>query len=167
MNDGLELVLRTILIGAGATVVIDLWGQLLKRLFGTPSLNFGMVGRWLGHMPGGRFVHQGMANAAPVRGEAAIGWIAHYATGIVFAAVLITIEGIAWARHPTPLPALVFGLLTVVFPFLLMQPCMGAGFAASNTPAPNRARWRSLLTHAVFGVGLYATALLVAWLMPV
>ena len=36
-----------------------------------------------------------------------------------------------------------------------MQPGMGAGIAASRTPAPNKARLQSLLNHGVFGVGLY------------
>lgn len=121
-----------------------------------------MVGRWFGHMPSGRFVHDNIAKALPVRGELAIGWASHNAIGIVFAAVLIAIAGLEWARRPTPLPALVFGLLTVVFPFFVMQPGMGAGVAASKTPAPNQARLRSVLTHTVFGVGLYGAALLVA-----
>ena len=40
-------------------------------------------------------------------------------------------------------------------PFLLMQPCMGAGIAASRTPHPASARVHSLINHAVFGLGLY------------
>jgi len=162
MNDGWEFVTRAIAIGTGATVLIDVWALLLKHLFGIPALNFGMVGRWLGHLPSGRFRHAGIAQAAPVRGELAIGWVAHYAIGIAFAAALMFIEGAAWARRPTFLPALAFGLITVLFPFLVMQPGMGAGFAASRTPDPPRARRRSLLTHAVFGIGLYGSAVLVA-----
>jgi hypothetical protein len=55
------------------------------------------------------------------------------------------------------------GIGTVAAPFFLMQPGMGAGIAASRTPRPNAARLQSLLTHAVFGLGLYITA----WAMPV
>jgi hypothetical protein len=55
--------------------------------------------------------------------------------------------------------ALVVGVFTVVFPFFLMQPGMGIGIAASKTPNPNVARLRSLTSHAIFGVGLYAAAL--------
>lgn len=124
-----------------------------------------MVGRWFGHLPSGRFVHDNIAKASPVRGELAIGWAAHYAIGIAFAASLIAIVGLEWARHPTPLPAPVFGVLTVVFPLFVMQPGTGAGVAASKTPDPNRARLRSVLTHAVFGVGLYGSALLSAFLI--
>ncbi|MFM4830667.1 hypothetical protein D3C87_798680 [compost metagenome] len=47
------------------------------------------------------------------------------------------------------------GIGTVVAPFLLMQPCMGAGIAASRTPYPASVRLHSLITHGVFGLGLY------------
>ncbi len=60
---------------------------------------------------------------------------------------------------PTLGPALLVGVGTVAAPFLLMQPGMGAGIAASRTPRPNAARLQSLATHAVFGAGLYAAAL--------
>ena len=54
-------------------------------------------------------------------------------------------------------PALLVGIGTVVAPFLLMQPGMGAGVAASRTPRPAAARVQSLVTHAIFGLGLYAS----------
>jgi hypothetical protein len=38
----------------------------------------------------------------------------------------------------------------------LMQPGMGAGIAASRMPRPSAARLQSLITHGIFGVGLYA-----------
>src|SRR5688500_18669958 len=49
MRCGLELILRDILIGAGATVAMDLWAVFLRRCYGVPSLDYGMVGRWLGY----------------------------------------------------------------------------------------------------------------------
>lgn len=48
-----ELVLRTILIGAGATLTMDVWAFLLRKL-GIPSLHFALLGRWIGHLPKGR-----------------------------------------------------------------------------------------------------------------
>jgi Protein of unknown function (DUF2938) len=162
VSEGAEFVVRATLIGIGVTVVLDLWTALLKRLFGVPSSNWGMVGRWFGHLPRGRFAHDNIAAAPPVRGELIIGWGAHYAIGIVFAALLLAIRGLDWARHPTLLPALIVGLLTLVAPFFMMQPGIGAGIAASRTPNPNAARLRSILAHTVFGVGLYGSALLSA-----
>jgi Protein of unknown function (DUF2938) len=160
VSEGLEIVVRAAFIGIGATAVLDLWGALLKHLFGVPSSNWGMVGRWFGHFPRGRFVHHNIAEALPVRGEVIIGWGAHYAIGIIFAALLLATWGLDWARHPTLLPALIVGLLTLVAPFFIMQPGMGAGIAASKTPNPNVARLRSVVAHTVFGIGLYGSALL-------
>ena len=158
----MEFVIRTVLIGAGATAAMDLWALILRHAFGVSSLDYALVGRWMGHMPAGRFTHASIAAAPGIRGERIIGWIAHYAIGIVFAGALLTACGLDWARHPSPWPALAFGILTVVIPFFIMQPGMGLGIAASKTPRPNVARIRSLLTHTIFGAGLYGSAWVVA-----
>jgi hypothetical protein len=153
----MNYLLFTFLIGVGATAVMDLWGFARKLLLGIAPPNYALVGRWIAHMTHGRFRHDSIAASAPVRGEHIIGWTAHYLTGIAFAGLLIGIWGLAWVRHPTIGPALAVGIGTVAAPFLLMQPGMGAGVAASRTPRPASARLQSLITHAVFGLGLYAT----------
>jgi hypothetical protein len=149
----------TLFIGVGATLATDLWTIARGRLLDVPAPDWGLVGRWFGHMARGRFRHEHIATAEPVRGERVIGWTAHYLIGIAFAGALLAICGLAWARQPTLAPALALGIATVAAPFLLMQPGMGAGIAASRTPRPNSARLQSLVTHAVFGLGLYAAGL--------
>ncbi|GGO76029.1 hypothetical protein GCM10011348_02270 [Marinobacterium nitratireducens] len=101
---------------------------------------------------------EAIARSAAVKGEKLIGWSAHYLTGIAYAALLIIIWGTSWISRPSIGPALIVGIGTVAAPFLLMQPGMGAGIAASRTPRPNAARLQSLLNHTVFGLGLYLTA---------
>lgn len=145
---------QVILLGAGATVVMDMWMLLMKTLK-VPTLNFAFVGRWVGHACHGQFAHRSIAQAAPVQGEVALGWIAHYVTGMVFALLLVGIEGVAWMQAPTFMPALVLGIATVAVPLFLIQPAMGAGFASSKTPTPGKNCLRSVISHAVFGVGLY------------
>lgn len=149
----------TFFIGAGATMATDLWALARKRLLGVPAPDWGLVGRWFGHMAHGRFRHERIAAAEPVRCERVIGWTAHYLIGTAFAGVLLAICGLAWVRQPTLSPALALGMATVAAPFLLMQPGMGAGIAASRTPRPCSARLQSLVTHTVFGLGLYAAGL--------
>jgi len=152
-----KLILPALLVGAGATAVMDLWAVARKHLLCIPLPDYGLVGRWIAHMAlSGRFHHDRISAAPAVRGERAIGWIAHYLTGIVFAALLIALCGIEWLRQPAIGPALLVGVATVAAPFLLMQPGMGAGIAASRTPNPSAARIQSLITHTVFGLGLYA-----------
>jgi len=164
MNISLEDIVRIALIGAGATATMDLWLLLLRRL-GVPTLDFAMIGRWVGHWPRGVFAHDAIGKAKAVRGERALGWLLHYATGLAFAALLIAVGGIEWLRSPTLMPALAVGVATVAAPWLLMQPAMGAGIAASRTPSPTKNRLRSVANHAVFGLGLYLAALLLlAWI---
>lgn len=161
-DTAVALLLNAVVIGTGATLVMDAWAILRKRLLGVPALDYGLVGRWLAWLPRGRLCHHPIAASPPVRGERGIGWIAHYLTGIVFAAILLGLWGLDWARHPTPAPALIVGIGSVAAPFLLMQPAMGAGIAASRTPRPNVARVHSLVTHAVFGLGLYVAGWVVS-----
>jgi hypothetical protein len=142
-------------VGILATAVMDVGSLLLQRFAGMPLPNYAMVGRWVGHMPAGRLCHRAIAAAPAVRGEHVIGWGVHYLTGIMFAGLLLMICGPGWLRAPTLVPAMLFGLATVAAPFLLMQPCMGAGVAARRAPDPVTARMRSLINHGLFGLGLY------------
>src|SRR5690349_12734153 len=90
----------TLLIGAGATAATDGWALLRRRLFGVPPPNWGLVGRWLAHMRRGKFRHTAIATTPAVKGELLIGWLAHYAIGIGFAALLIALCGREWLRAP-------------------------------------------------------------------
>ena len=83
--------LDALAIGVGATAVMDVWAVALKRFWCIPSLNLAMVGRWVGHLPRGNFTHVNIAQAAPVRDEAILGWTAHYVIGVLFAAVLLAL----------------------------------------------------------------------------
>lgn len=143
------------LTGAGATLTMDAWTLARARLLGVPSLDYRLVGRWLAWIPRGRLAHHPIMSSAPLPGERWIGWTAHYLIGIAFAAILLAIAGSGWSSQPTILPALIVGIGSVAAPFLVMQPAMGFGIAASRTPRPASARLRSLATHAVFGLGLY------------
>jgi hypothetical protein len=123
-------IVGAIAIGIGATLLMDLWNLFLKLTFNVPSLNYCLLGRWLRHMPEGTF-------------------------GLLF---VVLVSG-AWLARPTLLIALLYGVGTVVFPFFIMQPSLGLGIAASKTPNPMQARLKSIVTHTVFGVGLYLSAL--------
>jgi hypothetical protein len=152
------------LVGLGATLVMDLWALLLRRGFNIPSLDFCLLGRWLLHIPAGRIVHDSIAAAAQKRYECPLGWVAHYLIGTGFALVFVLLASGTWLERPTLLPALGFGIVTTLVPFLIMQPSFGLGIAALKTPNPNQVRLKSLMTHTVFGVGLYIWASLLSHL---
>lgn len=134
----LEIVLRTLVIGAGATLLMDVWAAILRR-FGIPSLDFARLGRLI---------------APTAQHPRLLGWVAHYTIGIGFAALLVAIDGI----RPSLGHALLFGLVTVAAPLFILQPALGAGIASSKTPRPLFNATKSVVTHLVFGAGLYLTA---------
>jgi hypothetical protein len=154
----------TIFIGLGATLTFDLWAQFLKHAWKIAPSNICLVGRWLRYMPEGTFTHANIASAPRKSGECIVGWVAHYVIGITLAIAFVALAGNNWLQHPTLIPAMIFGIVTVLGPFFIMQPSFGLGFAASKTLHPAQARLRSLMNHVAFGAGLYLFALLVHWL---
>jgi hypothetical protein len=150
--------LGAVAIGVGASLLMDAWNLFLKRAFDVPSLNYCLLGRWFLHMPEGTFFHSSIVAAPPRRFECAAGWVAHYTIGVVLALVFLGLAPADWLARPTVLQALLYGIGTVVFPLFVLQPSLGFGIASSKTPKPAKARLKSLVTHAVFGVGLYLCA---------
>jgi len=163
MKIALAEALLTIAVGIGATLVMDLWAIFLKRAFDVPSPNYCFVGRWVRYMPEGVFRHRSISAAPQKPAECTVGWIAHYTIGVLFATLLVLLASPGWLREPTFLPAIAVGLVTVALPFLVMQPSFGLGIAASKMPNPAQARLKSVMNHAVFGVGLYVSALAISF----
>jgi fatty acid desaturase len=166
MIDGVEFLARGVLIGVGAAVLMDAWALVARRAFDIHGLDYALLGRWIGHFPRRRFFHERIASAEPIRGERPLGWVAHYSIAIAFAFLLLAIWGLGWARSPTIWPALLIGLGTIVAPWFVLQPGMGAGIAASRTSNPRAARIRNVATHTVYGIGLFlsAVALAILWI---
>jgi uncharacterized membrane protein YagU involved in acid resistance len=158
-----KLLFQIFCLGIGATVIMDFWLLILKKL-NQPTLNFALLGRWVGWMFRTKFRHESIAKSTPIQHEATLGWIAHYSVGIIFACSFILVVGDSWLRQPQFSIALYFGVITVLIPFLIMQPAMGAGIASSKTPRPLQNCSRSLLNHSIFGCGLYLTAQLLQFL---
>ena len=71
----------------------------------------------------------------------------------------------ATERMPSPGPALLIGAVTVLAPWLVLQPALGAANASSKTPTPVLNGLKSLVTRTVFGFGLFVAAHAAAWLI--
>ncbi len=165
MNDAVVFVAAGILMGVTGSALMDTWGLVLRRRFQVPTLDYALLGRWIGHFSRGRLFHDRIAASEPIPWERPLGWAAHYSIGIAFAFLLLGIWGLDWVRSPTIWPPLVIGMGTIVAPWFAMQPAMGAGFAGSRTPSPSATRLRNLGTHAVYALGLYVSALVLSWVL--
>lgn len=149
-----------VLIGAGATALMDVWIYTLHRGFGQPMTNWALVGRWFWHLRTGKVFHDDIARATPCTHELAFGWFCHYAIGVNYALILILITP-HWLAAPALLPAWVFGMMTILPGWFLLHPGMGAGWAVCRRTNAAQIRCLSIASHTVYAVGLYGVARLV------
>lgn len=162
MTGQVGVAISIIAMGAAGAALMDVWSLALRRFRNVPTLDYALLGRWIGHVAQGRFFHERIAAATPIRGERALGWLAHYGIGVAFAVPVVLLGGAGWLAQPTPGPAMAVAMITVLAPWLIMQPGMGLGIAASRSARPAATRARNLATHAVYGLGLYAAAVVLA-----
>jgi len=149
-----QFVMVAIGVGILATVLLDSWALFISRVFGAPVTNWGWVGRWVSGLPSGIYRSTPIAQAAPVPHESALGWLTHYVIGVTYAFGYLTIARAA-SVEPTLASAVLFGLVTVLAPWLILQPGLGLGFFAAGAARPNLTRTLNLIAHAIFGLGLY------------
>lgn len=130
--------LKSVLIGIGATALMDVWALFLHAAFKMPLPNWALVGRWFCCLTQGAVFHDDIARAEQWPCEKAVGWIAHYAIGVFYAVLLIAFTGPEWLSNPTFLPAWILGMITIGAGWFLLQPGMGGGlgcFQAAESDA--------------------------------
>jgi len=140
--------------GVGATLVIDLWAQLLRRVAGIGSTDWALVGRWVAGLAHGRLQLRAADLAQRERGDSLRGWVTHYAVGIAYALIYLALVS-AFGSSVSLSSALLFGGITVLAPWLILQPALGKGLFASTAAKPFRTRLLNLATHLLFGAGLF------------
>lgn len=156
----MDIIWRGILIGIGATIIMDLWALILAAMPGQARPNWGLVGRWFWHLRHGQIFHDDISDAKPYKHEVALGWIGHYAVGILYGVIFAIYGGAEWLADPVFLPVWIFGILTVSAGWFLLQPGLGIGWAASKLPNARNVRLLNLIAHTFFALGMYGTALL-------
>lgn len=157
-----ELIIAGLFMGLGGTLAMDIWSEVLARGFNQPRPAWARIGRWAAQLLAGRVFHPDIGAVAEVRGELALGWGVHYAVGLTYGVIFALLAGPGWLDAPRFLPLWIYALVTVGAGWFLLQPGMGLGWAASRTPNPWKVRIMGLVAHTVFGLGMYAVALLAA-----
>lgn len=150
----LLLLEKIILVGVVATLVMDLWNLVLYFTFGI-SLDWSLMGRWIGNMFQGNFFLYGLEKAPAIKNEALIGWLVHYTVGTVYGICFLLFCYKVIHKKPRFIYALIVALVFMVMPFLVYQPAIGMGYFASHASDPDFVRMITVSMHLSFGVGLY------------
>ncbi|UAK23460.1 DUF2938 domain-containing protein [Sphingomonas nostoxanthinifaciens] len=155
-----RLIVDGLVMGLCATFLMDLWAWFVAALPGQAAVNWAPVGRWVCHLRNGRFAHDNIGTASAYAHESMIGWLFHYAVGLAYGVIFALLAGEGWLRHPSFLPAWLFGIVTVGAGWFILQPALGLGWAAGKRPNRWQIRLLNLAGHTVFALGLYGGALL-------
>ncbi len=146
--------LKLMLIGFGSCIVFDVWQRIFQIFTSIPPSNWTLVGRWfIGLTSNGQFIASQLSQQPKAKHETSIGWVVHYVVGIAYAyAFFILVElGIL---EPTITHGLIFGMVSVLVPWLFFMPAMGNGILANKAPNPKISCALALMMHSLFGLSL-------------
>ena len=146
---------QVIFMGIVATLVIDIWAVILSTIFKLPTTNWSMVGRWCAHLRTGQFIHRPISQSKPVKSEQTIGWLFHYIIGIGYAYLYVILMVFIVSNDPSLISAIIYGLVTLIAPWLVLQPALGLGLFARLADKPNTTGALNLSVHLIFEVALY------------
>ncbi|SEQ81713.1 Protein of unknown function [Rosenbergiella nectarea] len=157
------LIIFSLVVGIGSTLVLDLWGMLLFKLKGTTPTDWGSVGRWLLGLRQGAWVAIQQDTRPPSAVEKISGWTFHYLVGVAYAVILVIGWGMPFIQAPTLLPIILVGIvLSSIAGLMLFMPAMGAGFCGRKIPNRGAAIIMMIIAHTVFALGQYSFTLLYA-----
>ena len=91
-----------------------------------------------------------------MKNESAVGWGFHYFTGVTVAltypAVLLAFTGAV--PNNNLIPGLIWGLATVLLPWLVLFPGFGWGFFGIRSPRNVRSLLSPSIEHSIYGLGV-------------
>lgn len=150
-----------LVIGLFATFSMDLWGLALQFTLHIPHPTYAPIGRLISDIFN---LHNYFANTSSKHAlfiQERLGWYAHIAMGLFYAALFMIIKFKVLNAKPRFLSCLFFAWVMIFVPFLIEQPALGLGFAASHMTHPDIKRFMTLSYHTVFGIGLFIGACII------
>jgi 4-amino-4-deoxy-L-arabinose transferase-like glycosyltransferase len=101
----------------------------------------------------GKFTHGDINRTRALKNELTWYYLSHYLIGIVLAANLQALQEHSWL-------IILYGVLTVVFPWFWLLPSIGLGFLAKKSAKRSQILPTNLINHLNFGLGLFIWVLI-------
>jgi hypothetical protein len=154
----IPMIIRILITGLAAATAADIGRTIYQALTGFPAVNWSITGRWFLMVLQGQPYVANVGAAPALPNELFAGHAAYYTISVIFAGVYLLLLK-ALKREPSFWNGLLFGWVTMAFPFLVQMPLMGMGVLASATATPWLIIGRTLVHHSSFGLGLAIGAL--------
>ena len=144
-----------ILMGIFATYFMDILAKYLVKIkFVRAAIEPHIPGRWVLYMLKGKFIHKDIRQKPALKNEKLTTIISHYLIGIALIGIYLFLELKIPAIRAQLWTALVFGITTVLLPWLWLYPSIGIGFLASKSKNKSDYIIFSIINHINFGIGM-------------
>jgi hypothetical protein len=148
------MLISIILVGIFSCLVLDLWQQIIRTLFGIPASDWGLVGRWfLTVIEIKKLIVFDIETRNKFERELPVGWLVHYFVAILYALVF-WILAYYHVLTNSLIDGIIFGGISVVVPWFFFLPCMGKGVLGLRTSKPILVCTMAFFTHIVFGASI-------------
>ncbi len=150
----MDLVITAVAAGVLGTLVMDSLNHLVSRTGLILRIDARMIGRMSVGWARGRFRYDSPSQIEPTAHELLLGYAAHYAIGLVLAAIFV----IGWSQFIggsiSPLWTIIYGFATTVASEFIVYPAVGLGLCGHRSPERIKAFFSPLANHLFFGVGM-------------
>jgi hypothetical protein len=138
------------------TLVMDTLNYLFARTGLVLKIDVRMIGRMTVGWMRGRLRYDRPSQIEPHAYERLLGYLAHYAIGLILAAIFV----LGWDQFmggpPSPAWAIVYGFATTVISEFVVYPSMGLGICGRRSPDGIKAFLSPLANHLFYGLGMAA-----------
>jgi len=146
--------LEMILMGIVATLFMDFFAIFLGELkIINQQIRSEAVGRWILYMFRGKFIHEDINKTPSIKIERTMTFFSHYVIGIALAGIYLFLEMQLPGLRQQLWAPIIFGIATVLLPWLWLYPSFGLGFMASKEQNKSPYIITSLVNHTNFGIG--------------
>ena len=147
--------LEIFLMGIFATLFMDITAKILYKLkIVRPTIEANIPGRWVLYMLKGKFIHKDIRQTPALKNEKLAALISHYLIGIILIGIYIFLETKIPAIRTQIWMPIIFGVTTVLLPWLWLYPGIGDGFLASKSEKQTDQIIFSIINHLNFGIGM-------------
>jgi len=144
-----------ILMGIFATFFMDLLAKfLVKSKIVRATIEPYIPGRWILYMIRGKFIHEDIHQTPALKNEKPAALISHYLIGIVLMGIYLFLELTEPAIRDQLWMPLIFGVATVLLPWLWLYPSIGIGIFARKTNKKSDYIILSSINHLNYGIGM-------------
>jgi len=157
-GETIVLLMSGVLVGIAATVTMDVFGSVARRVGLAAGAKGQWVGRWYLGIARGNLFHSDIASTPERPGEVRAALVGHYVIGVVLAIFYVFVTDLVGMSAGTFLLAFGYGLVTCVFPWFLVLPALGFGAFGLKGPKELRLFTSSVLNHSFYGLGLWWSA---------